>query len=107
MRSIFFHYKNHSFINIKLNADQSYLISATMKIQEDCQDCNWLHFYDVFNLIPLASFLRICGANFALERIENRNPIIGCYDSHSNDIGDNFRFLMTRLRSSVMIHHFN
>ena len=30
-----------------------------MKIQEGCQDCQWLHFYDIFNLIPLVSFLRI------------------------------------------------
>ena len=35
-----------------------------MKIQEDCQDCNWLHFYDVFNLIPLVSFLRKVNDSF-------------------------------------------
>jgi len=67
---------NHSFNRFLVNADKSYLISATMKIQEDCQDCNWLHFYDIFNLIPLVSFLRIVLDRIEIEHINDMSHII-------------------------------
>ena len=57
-----------------------------MKIQEDCQDCNWLHFYDIFNLIPLVSFLRIVLNRFEIEKLNDMSHMIWLisYDGYSD-----------------------
>ena len=47
-----------------------------MKIQEDCQDCNWLHFYDIFNLIPLVSFLRIVLDRIEIEKLNDMTATV-------------------------------